>query len=100
MSDPEGRWDLDLGEGVLARWNIEDGEKIGILYNHPADTPTGRCESGITFDLPKVREIWPDYPVDRMWQLESLDPLTVSPSLLCTGCQHHGFIRTGRWVPA
>jgi len=34
------------------------------------------------------------------WKLESVDPLTISPSLLCTRCQRHGFIRGGRWVPA
>lgn len=31
--------------------------------------------------------------------LESVDPLTISPSLLCVGCIH-GFVRGGKWVPA
>jgi len=27
------------------------------------------------------------------------DPLTVSPSILCTDCTVHGFVTDGRWVP-
>lgn len=36
------------------------------------------------------------------WEVESYDPLTLSPSIVCTmpNCGHHGFIRNGRWVPA
>jgi hypothetical protein len=26
------------------------------------------------------------------------DPLTIEPSILCSDCQTHGFIREGRWV--
>jgi hypothetical protein len=33
------------------------------------------------------------------WQVQSWEPLTVSPSLLCH-CGDHGFIREGRWVRA
>jgi hypothetical protein len=36
----------------------------------------------------------------RDWRLDQLDPLTISPSLLCMSCQHHGFIRGGVWVSA
>jgi Family of unknown function (DUF6527) len=38
------------------------------------------------------------------WQVESWEPLTISPSVLCSldkgGCGAHGFIREGKWVPA
>lgn len=34
------------------------------------------------------------------WTVNSSDPLDLSPSLLCTVCQHHGFIRQGKWVSA
>lgn len=33
-------------------------------------------------------------------RIESDDPLTVSPSILCPDCGTHGFIRNGRWVEA
>lgn len=34
------------------------------------------------------------------WAVESEDPLTLSPSVLCTTCGSHGFIRAGRWADA
>jgi hypothetical protein len=34
------------------------------------------------------------------WTLDSEDPLTLSPSLLCTQCGDHGLVREGRGVPA
>jgi hypothetical protein len=34
------------------------------------------------------------------WVVESEEPLTLSPSLLCTACGDHGFVRDGAWVPA
>lgn len=36
----------------------------------------------------------------RHWAVEQLEPLTLSPSLLCSVCQDHGFIREGKWVKA
>ena len=33
------------------------------------------------------------------WEVESYDPLTLSPSIACK-CGHHGWIRNGEWVPA
>lgn len=32
------------------------------------------------------------------WQVQSVDPLTVTPSILCSGCSTHGFITGGAWV--
>jgi len=32
------------------------------------------------------------------WQIQSTDPLTVTPSILCSGCGTHGFITAGSWV--
>ena len=37
--------------------------------------------------------------LDPAHVIESLDPLTVSPSILCPDCGLHGFIRSGVWVP-
>lgn len=33
------------------------------------------------------------------WTVESWEPLSISPSLECTYCGDHGFIRAGRWIP-
>lgn len=38
----------------------------------------------------------------RSWSVISRDPLTLSPSILCSdpGCKDHGFIENGKWRPA
>jgi hypothetical protein len=33
-------------------------------------------------------------------KIESIEPLTVSGSLICTDCGDHGFICDGRWIAA
>lgn len=35
----------------------------------------------------------------EVWITESTDPLTLSPSLNCTGCGRHGWVQNGAWVP-
>ena len=55
----------------------------------------GDCEGAITFDS----EIARAHFKGPFWTVESWEPLTLSPSLLCH-CGDHGFIRGGRWVPA
>lgn len=34
------------------------------------------------------------------WTVESKEPLTISPSILCGACNIHGFFREGKWVSA
>jgi len=34
------------------------------------------------------------------WTVEQRDPLTVRPSILCRGCQLHGWISNGAWFSA
>jgi hypothetical protein len=34
------------------------------------------------------------------WRVLSEDPLTLDPSVKCTACGNHGWIRNGRWEPA
>lgn len=59
-------------------------------------TPDGKpCIGWILFDTSANR----DWPAERKWQVESWDPITLSPSLLCR-CGDHGFVRNGTWVPA
>jgi len=35
---------------------------------------------------------------DGRWQVQQVEPLTVTPSILCGRCQTHGFITNGAWV--
>lgn len=87
---------IDLGHGVSMAWATRDGERVGLLESHPG--PDGaECSGYVTFDLPKTREVDPDGP---FWHVESWEPLTISPSVLCRRCGNHGFIRDGKWVRA
>lgn len=93
---------IDLGDNHsyrLGRWpdtvTGEDTDWHALTYDHL--TPDGKsCQGYITLDVPAMRELWPT--VER-WTVESWEPLTLSPSLLCS-CGDHGFIREGRWVRA
>jgi hypothetical protein len=102
---------IDIGHGHVisfTKWapdrdlnpqydGLPDVDPWGVIVDHPRPDGTPCVGSAATFDGPVVRQIDPTRPV---WTVESLDPLTISPSLLCRGCGDHGFIREGRWVPA
>ncbi len=74
----------------------DDDAHVGLIHWHPK--PDGReCSGGsILFDLPQNV----DFPSHAKWTLVSEDPLTLTPSLLCTICGTHGWIRDGAWVQA
>ena len=87
----------DIGHGVTAcEFHHEPEGQLHIAYRHlckhNADDPTEH----LAFAAVPVS----DLGSGRDWKLEQLEPLTISPSLLCMSCQHHGFIREGKWVPA
>ncbi len=80
----------DIGHGVIAEARYLGGKLEGVAYWHPKpEDPSQACEGYISF-----KPAWEDG-----WDLISEDPLTVSPSLLCKVCGHHGFIQQGRWIP-
>ena len=106
--------DIDLGDGHVlwfTCWkpdrainpqyaHLPDVEKFGALVGH-APGPnykgnTGECMGGISFAGEIQAAIMPAHPA---WSVEQWEPLTLSPSLLCS-CGDHGFIRNGKWVRA
>jgi hypothetical protein len=75
---------------------IPDVENWGVNVEHKK--PDGSaCMSFATFDGEAQRKIDPATP---KWTVESMEPLTLSPSLLCRLCGDHGFIKQGKWVRA
>jgi hypothetical protein len=118
--------DLDLGDGHSLIWMtwapdlnlnpqyvgippLSSGEHYGAIIRHspgPNQQPhhaeffgPGVCEGGIVFDTPTTQVLDAMHGASARWQVESWDPLTISPSVLCD-CGDHGFIRAGRWVAA
>jgi hypothetical protein len=89
MSSP-----VDIGHEVSIELRCLPGEAVpcGLAYWHP-DGRGGRCEGWAPFNNAGG---WPQ----EGWDVVSLDPLTIEPSLRCTACGHHGYVRGGRWVPA
>lgn len=95
---PTGAKKFDLGEGsCYTKVNYQD-EWVGINEWHRL--PNGKwCGGWVPFaGMGWAAKFEPG--AIQTWEVLSLEPLTLSPSLLCTTCQHHGFIREGRWVPA
>lgn len=87
---------IDLGHDVRITLTVrqDGGGPVGFIETHP--TPEGRgCSGQVVFDVPEAEGLG-----GPRWQLLSLDPLHIEPSVLCRGCGHHGFVRDGRWVPA
>lgn len=91
---------LDLGHGVRAEftglYGDQENTRTGLFISHMHEDGMD-CIGSVTFDLPVMREKFPNGP---LWTLHSLDPLTLSPSVLNSPCGLHGFIREGKWVPA
>jgi hypothetical protein len=84
---------IDIGCDVQIEYRrpAGDGPWWGVAYFHP-DGKGGTCEGWIPFNGIEGEK--------RGWDVLSVEPLTLSPSLLCRACGHHGFIREGKWVPA
>lgn len=87
-SPPEGA--IALGHDTFYTKVVRDGVWAGI---HEWHKERGEYEAGFVGFTGRGQ--WP-----TTWELLSEDPLTLSPSLACQQCGHHGFIRDGKWVPA
>jgi hypothetical protein len=101
--------EIDIGHGHFIKYfgwhpdrdinpqydGIPDIEKVCVNVRHSA--PDGsKCISSANFDTPEIRKLFGDH----VWKVESWEPLTLSPSLLCMRCGDHGFIRDGKWIKA
>jgi hypothetical protein len=70
-------------------WLDEDGRHV--WWKHDCNAPWASTP-GFEMRIP-INDI-------VGWTVQSTDPITLSPSLLCSACGEHGFIRDGKWVPA
>lgn len=73
-----------------------DAAHLGLINWHK--TPAGAwCAGTIYFDREEGHELFRENR--HWWRIASWEPLTLSPSLRCTACGDHGFIRNGKWIP-
>jgi hypothetical protein len=81
-----GPWS-DAGNGVKFRLRWDHGELEALEWRHI-------CQGHPREDAIPLAPYW-----STGWHMVSVDPLELSPSLLCTSCGAHGFFRGGRWEP-
>lgn len=93
---------IEIGHNHTIKFVYGKGDegRLGLYYWHHRLDNGKPCQGFIFFDLPVVHEKYKAAESTPVWQVESWDPLTLSPSLLCRRCGDHGFIRGGSWVPA
>lgn len=101
---------IDLGDGRTMKWVTFEGEHVmAAIEEHPrardvalqngAIALKGEPCSGMMYlDVPELLEGWKGKV--QTWTVQQWNPPTLSPSVLCTFCGNHGFIRDGKWVPA
>lgn len=81
----------DLGHNVIARMHTcsHSDDWSGAIVEFHDQEPS--CDGAIS---------WCPECSGNTWNLISLDPLHIEPSVACsTHPHHHGFIRQGRWEP-
>lgn len=76
----------EIGPDIKASPLIYEEQIIGLIEGHPRDDGSN-CVATAYFDAG-------DFAITQD------HPLTISPSLQCPTCTHHGFIQEGQWVPA
>ena len=113
MTGRSGAYDqpMDLGHGVSVYFMCNrEGFVIGLSADHPRakatttvkrdgrtihNPPGSPCGGFLRLDVPATAN-----ETGSRWKVESWWPLTLTPSVLCTVCGQHGWIRDGRWVSA
>jgi len=86
---------FDLGDGHSFEFVSDKSGINGIDYFHQ-NKEGNECSGWIPFN----GSSWGNRFGNKGWDVQSLHPLTISPSLLCRACGDHGFIRNGKWVRA
>jgi hypothetical protein len=92
---PEGA--IPLGHDTFYTKVYKDDEWVAIHEWHK-EAGDDEYSAGFIAFAERVKPDW--WAGGPTWELLSEEPLTLSPSLACRNCGHHGFIREGKWVPA
>ena len=91
------RW-IDLGDNHSMRFlEFEGDAKSAFEYKHFRPDGT-ECIGHISI----TGAAWAQAFNNKIetWDVQSWEPFTCTPSLLCRVCGDHGFITDGKWVKA
>ena len=96
MMEDEDKY-TDIGDNHRIRVLEYKDQKAGINIRHKRPGTDIDCEGFVAFD----NGTWAQEFDNKItvWQVQSMDPLTLSPSILCS-CGDHGFIENGKWRKA
>jgi hypothetical protein len=91
---------LDLGHGVyfqpdVGQWTEPKRWVGGTVWHVHADGKP--CGGYVAWEHDPEH---PDEFPGPLWDVVSLDPLTLAPSVHAPACGLHGFITNGSWMPA
>lgn len=90
----------DIGGGHKIKFtSFKDDQYAGLRDKHLRPDNGQECEGFITIAGGEWAKEFEGHDIEK-WVMESKEPLTLSPSLLCRICGDHGFIRQGKWVKA
>lgn len=92
--------ELDLGDGHKIVFATYEGEIAGGNVKHPP--VAGKCsgDGWVAFEGRAWARGFAGKEGFQAWKVESEEPLTLSPSILCRACGDHGHIRNGKWERA
>lgn len=90
---------LDIGHNHQIEFVSYKGDPRAGMNDHHIRPDGTECKGFIAFDGGTWAKSFDPGQI-QVWQVQSWEPLTLSPSLLCRVCGDHGFIREGKWVPA
>ena len=99
------KYDIDLGDNHYLQFtsfnpdrdlnphykDFPDIDRVGAIIYH------NDCTSSIMFRSEVAIKVFKE---KQLWDVVSMEPLTLSPSILCTLCKDHGFIRDSKWIKA
>lgn len=90
---------IDIGHNHQIEFVGYEGDERAGLNDYHLRADGTECKGFIAIDGGTWAKSFDPGQI-QVWQLVSVEPLTLSPSLLCRVCGDHGFIREGKWVPA
>lgn len=90
---------IDIGHNHHIEFVEYEGDPRSSLNDYHLRPDGVECKGFISFEGGAWASAFNPGQI-QVWQVQSWEPLTISPSLLCRVCGDHGFIREGRWVPA